>query len=268
MTTNSALNSLVVISLLILSTFPTLLFGQRPATTERWLGINNMYYKDGGFNNMDTILVGINNDQEAILTNREVDQQYSLGLHYRLVKANAMYQQFEVINLDINRFEFLTALQIVGQQILQPVRGSDTKTTNIRIGYRLGKLFELTKGLTADASIGGYPTYNRVSFIPLTSAGFPQRDTRIGLGLDIRLGLNYQVLPNINIGYSFIPAAGQWFWHEEYIDNPILTERRKIERNLEMQTNAFEQVLDFRNISLRYVISADGKKRRKRRRRR
>ena len=255
-----------LLALLLCLTYSSTVLAQRKAKPERWIGLHNVYYKNKSSSSSYTSQSP--NGLEFIHTYDESDKQLSLGLHYRVIKANRIYQQFEILNLDINESEFVSITRVPGQSFSTPSSGRRLEYTNIQIGYRLGKMLPVWKGLSADASIGGYPTYRRTRTTPLTSLGFPQRDTYLGFSLDIQLGLNYQVHPNINIGYSIVPVAGQWFWHEHYNNNPILTERQKIDEEIIMQTNAFDQLLDFRNISLRYVMPTETKKRKKRRRRR
>lgn len=246
--------------------FSAKLSGQKRTTPEKWIGIHNVYYKNRTDHFRDTVLTSSN--VQIVTSDRTLDKNLSLGFHYRLIKENGRYQQFDLISLDVDKTEGLLVIYRVGDQFMEPFRGSRTKTTNLQFGYRFGKMFTVYKQLMADASVGGYPMYNKLYRTPLTSGGFPRHDIRLGFTLDLRLGLNYQIHEHLNLGYSFVPFAGQWFWREQRTFNPVLIKMQQIERTTEMQTSTFSQVLDFRNISLRYVIPAGTKKRKRRKRRR
>ena len=232
---------------------------------EQWYGLHNLHFKNKRDLFIDTAQLST---QMGILTRKDFEKNYSFGLHYRLVLENSLYHQFDIITLAINEREDLLLFEAFAFQISEPTRGSIITDTDLQLGYRLGKLFTIAKGLTADASTGFYPTYKRLFTQPLTSAGFPKRQTRLGLGIDLRLGLNYQLHPRVNIGYHISPALFQWFWLEDYTENPILTQRQKSKISVEMQTTFFEDLLQIQNFRISYVVEADSKRRKKRRRRR
>ena len=229
---------------------------------ERWYGLHNLHYKNKRDLLIDTAHLST---PMGILTIKDFEKNYSFGLHYRVVQENSFYHQFDIITLAITKRENLTLFEAFAAQVSEPTRGSITTDTDLQLGYRLGKLFAIAKGLTADASTGFYPTYQRLFTQPLISAGFPKRQTRLGLGIDLRLGLNYQLHPRVNIGYHISPALFQWFWLEDYTENPILTQRQKGKTSAEMQTAFFENLLQIQNFRISYVLEADSKRRKKRR---
>lgn len=244
----------------LLLIFSTSLLAQKRAMPDQWIGLHNFYYQNKSKVNQYT------SDSITFITIEDHDSALSLGAYYRVIKDNNSYHHFDLFAFDLATKEHLVVQERVGSQIYEPTRGSLVETTDIRFGYRRGKMFPLLKRLTADASVGGYPVYQRKITTPLTSIGFPRRETWLGLGLNIHLGLNYQIHKKINIGYSFIPVAGQWSWYEERVENPILTESQQTTRSARMDTEAFASVLDFRNINIRYVIDGEGKFRKKKRR--
>lgn len=235
---------------LLMVSSPKNLNAQQGSTHSQWIGLHNMYFQNANESTVDTML-----SPTRILTQVDKERAFSLGLHYRRINEKRIYQQFDVFAFDLAIKEDFLMTEIPSQNVIEPTRGTEVKTTNIRLGYQYGKMFSLVNRLTADAGLGGYPTYLRSSTLPRTSAGFPRRETRLGFGLNIHLGLNYQVFKNINIGYSFVPATAQWFWYEERIENPILTENQKISREARLETTAFESVLDFRNIRISYTFN-------------
>lgn len=243
----------IATALLFLS-FQVTIFAQHDGAGAKWLGLHNIYYQDQSRNAIDTVFTS--NNQQLVISEEDSQKALSFGFHYRLIGNKQSYHQFELVSFDRTVSEELVLTEIIGQQFTEPTRGFRQVNTNIRIGYRRGKLLSLHERITADFSLGVYPTYQRNTHVPVSSAGFPQRDLRIGIGLDARLGLNFQLHPNVNIGYSFVPLAGDWFWHQSKIENPILTDPQRTSTGFEMQSYAFENVLDFRNISLRYVIPA------------
>jgi hypothetical protein len=237
----------------LLSLLSTSLLGQKRAMPDQWIGLHNFYYQNKSKVNQYT------SDSIFFITIEDHDAALSLGAYYRVIKDNNSYHHFDLFAFDIATKEHLVIQERVGSQINEPTRGSLVETTDIRFGYRRGKMFPLFKRLTADASVGGYPVYQRKNTIPLTSAGFPRRETWLGIGLNIHLGLNFQIHKKINIGYSFVPVAGQWSWYEERVQNPVLTQSQQITRSARMDTQAFESMLDFRNININYVIDGEGK---------
>lgn len=244
----------------LLLIFSTSLLGQKRAMPDQWIGLHNFYYQNKSEVNQYT------SDSISFLTAEDHDAALSMGMYYRIIKENNSYHHFDIFAFDLTTKEDLRVTERVGSQIYEPTSGAIVETTDIRFGYRRGKMFPLRNRLTADASVGGYPVYQRKYITPLTSIGFPRSETWLGVGLNIHLGLNYQIHKNINIGYSFIPVAGQWSWYEERVENPILTKRQQVNRSARMDTDAFASVLDFRNINLRYVIDGEGKFRKKKRR--
>ncbi|MGH1433056.1 MAG: hypothetical protein ACRBG0_01205 [Lewinella sp.] len=244
----------------LLSLLSTSLLGQKRAMPDQWIGLHNFYYQNREEINQftsDSILYLISKDHDAAL---------SLGMYYRVIKEDNSYHHFDLFAFGFTRKEDLRVGERVGTMIYEPTSGTHIETTDIRFGYRRGKMFPLFKRLTADASVGGYPVYQRKNTIPLTSAGFPRRETWLGIGLNIHLGLNFQIHKKINIGYSFVPVAGQWSWYEERVQNPVLTQSQQITRSARMDTQAFESMLDFRNININYTIDGEGKFRKKKRR--
>jgi hypothetical protein len=245
----------------LLSLLSTSLVGQRRDMPDRWIGLHNFYYQNRSEVDQYTP------DSNRIITIEDHDAALSLGIYYRVFKENNSYHHFDVFAFGLTTDENGTSSLNTNNNLFQYIRGARRETTNIRFGYRRGKMFPLLNRLTADASVGGYPVYQRKKTIPF-SIGFPRRETWLGMGLNIHLGLNYQIHKNINIGYSFVPVAGQWSWYEKRVENPILTDNQKRTRSARMDTEIFASVLDFRNININYVIDGEGKFRKKKRRRR
>ncbi|WP_367390725.1 hypothetical protein [Lewinella sp. LCG006] len=241
--------------------FSTSLLGQKRAMPDQWIGLHNFYYQNKSDVKQYTP------DSILFLTTEDHDAALSLGMYYRIIKENNTYHHFDVFAFDLTTKEDLMVIERRDLGIAEPFRGSRVETTDIRFGYRRGKMFPLLNRLTADASVGGYPVYQRKTTTPFSYVKFPVRETWLGMGLNIHLGLNYQIHKNINIGYSFIPVAGQWSWYEERVENPILTEQQKVNRSARMDTQAFASILDFRNFNINYVIDGEGKFRKKKRRR-
>lgn len=221
----------------------------------KWFGLNNLYYQNQSTSQVDTFFTS--NNQLLVVTDEDSKNAISFGFHYRLMGDNQSYQQFELVSFDREVIEEGLLSEIIGQQISEPTRGFRQVNWNIRVGYRRGKLITLHDWITADISLGAYPTFQRTFRSPLASADFPRRDLRAGIGLDARLGLNFQVHPNLNIGYSFVPVAVDWAWQQSRVENPILVEEQRTGTSFEMQTEAFADIFDFRNISIRYVIPAN-----------
>jgi hypothetical protein len=259
----ASLNTRLLSLFALLLMFSTSLLAQKRAMPDQWIGLHNFYYQNR------TKVNQYFPDSIRTITIEDHDAALSLGAYYRVIKENNTYHHFDLFAFDLTTKEDLTVTERVGSQIYEPTKGARIETTDIRFGYRRGKMFPLLNRLTADASVGGYPVFQRKTTTPLTSIGFPRSEKWLGLGLNIHLGLNYQVHKNINIGYSFVPVAGQWSWYEKRVENPILTERQKIvDSSARMDIDAFASVLDFRNININYVIDGEGKFRKKKRRRR
>lgn len=237
------------------------LHAQQRYSSDQWVGLHNMYYQ-----NTDNSRVDTNALQTRVTTQIDKEKALSFGVHYRTINENKVYQQIDIFSLDLAVVEDLLVAETIGQTIFEPTRGAEVKTTNVRLGYQRGKMFPLVNRMTADVGVGGYPTYIRKERTPFTSVGFPVRETWLGLGLNIHLGLNYQIHENINIGYSFIPVSAQWFRYEERVENPILTERQQTNSEARLETSVFDSVLDFRNVRISYVIEGGEKKNRRRRR--
>lgn len=241
--------------LFVLLCFQTIvLFGQQADKPAKWLGIHQLDYQNKKISSADTTLT--NDNRELVTSITDNDKNLAGGLFYRTINDKGIFHQIDIISLDINRREDTRQVEIIGTMEGPTFFGTTQDATHIQLGYRIGKMYALHKNLSADGSIGGHPTYIRQNQLPLTSLSFPKRDTRIGIGIDIRLGLNYQIHQRINIGYSIAPFTGQWFWHQQRVDNPILSEEQKISETLEMDIYFFDNLLDIRHLSLRYVFSS------------
>jgi hypothetical protein len=82
--------------------------------------------------------------------------------------------------------------------------------------------------------------------------------------------VNYKIGDHFVIGYHFIPAALDFFWHEEITHRPDLPTRQRLSRAFFFDARLAENVLSFGNISLSYVFERKVQKklRKKRRKRR
>ncbi|MEL7222019.1 MAG: hypothetical protein AAGJ93_11920 [Bacteroidota bacterium] len=242
--------------LIILVYFQTaVLLGQKIDWSEKWFGLHELDYQNRQVFSVDTMLT--NDNRQLVSTITDNKQNLALGLFYRTINKRGIFHQIDIISFDINSLEDAKETVIIGAMEEPSFFGLTQESTRIQLGYRIGKMYILYRDLSADASFGLRPTYIQQEQMPLPGTLiFPRSDTRIGISGDFRFGLNYQVHPRINIGYSIAPMAGQLFWHQQRVDNPILTEEQKTSEMLELNVDFFENLLDIRHLSVRYVFSS------------
>lgn len=219
---------------------------------QKWLGLHNIYYYNSKNFFIDT-LMPIPKIQQYKTTTDEKNE-ISFGLHYRIMKGNNTYHEMEFISFDFRESDNLVTLRDTAINFLLIIGGERNKRTNIQLGYRIGKLFPVIKNLTADVAIGAYPFYNRIFVDPAVNSKYSFWDTRIGLSLDVRMGLNYQINQNIIIGYSFRPMICRGFWQRNFVDNPLLQYFQKAMEKVEFDADFLNDLLDFRNFSVSYVF--------------
>lgn len=249
----------ILLSLLSISA-PTL--GQKDMQ-QKWLGIHNLYYQNSRTDQLDT-LMPIPKLQQYKTTSDE-NNEISFGLHYRIMKGNNTYHEMEFISFDFRESNNLVTLRDTTRNYILIIGGERNKSTNIQMGYRLGKLLPVINNLTADVAIGAYPFYNRISVDPASNSKYPFWDTRIGLSLDVRMGLIYQITQNIIIGYSFRPVICRGFWHRNFVDNPLLQYFKKAIEKVEFDADFLNDLLDLRNFSVSYVFHPNKKEKSRRR---
>jgi hypothetical protein len=194
-------------------------------------------------------------DSSLWVAEESLDRQLSLGFSFRKVKANGVYEQFDLLELNWlkTRDATLVERQSSGARA-EPSRGQEVEVFSALTGYQIGKLFPIVSCLSADVGVRGTAWYQRSTDTPLTSQGFPGRTKSAGLGLNLELGVIFQVHERINIGYHFIPATVKGFWQEEKSENPILTLEQQRERSVEFTGELLESVLNFRNIHINYIF--------------
>lgn len=209
--------------------------------------------------------------RRATLEENSFHKSLSFGIHYRLVQSSGFYQHFDFIAFDWDEKDEVGMVTLEdGEELVEPVYGSNKAVHQFIAGYQVGKLFPIVDKLTADVGLRGNARYRKQSITPYTSNNFPVDSTAIGLGLNLELGVNYKIGDHFVIGYHFIPAALDFFWHEEITHRPDLPMRQRLSRAFFFDARLAENVLSFGNISLSYVFERKVQKklRKKRRKRR
>jgi hypothetical protein len=99
-----------------------------------------------------------------------------------------------------------------------------------------------------------YAWYEINKDIPVTSAGFPLTITSAGLGLNLELGLNFQVIKQLNIGYRIIPVAGRLFWEETHLDDPRFPPSNRSVQKIKGDGDLFQSIIGLRNFHISYCF--------------
>jgi hypothetical protein len=184
------------------------------------------------------------------------------------VQSSGFYQHFDFIAFDYEEKDKVGTITLEdGEEIIDPIYGSNNKVHQFTAGYQVGKLFPIVDKLTADVGLRGNGRFKKQVHTPHTSGGFPMDNTYIGLGLNLELGLNYEIGDHFVIGYHFIPAALDYFWHKEITHRPDLPLRQRLFKTFAFNTRFAEDVLSFGNISLSYVFEQELQKKLKKKRR-
>lgn len=234
---------------------------QQERQGEKWIGIHNLSYESLLTPNTDS--VAFINGQSVVRLREEWTTRWSLGFHYRLILGSQGYHEFELIAFDREIEENISRLQVVGQLPMEPTQGLRQVSNHFRVGYRRGKLLRFHDRFSIDGSIGIHPSFERSFLSPATSAIFPERNLHFSLTLDARLGFNLHIYKSLNIGYSIAPLASSWSWKQKRTENPTLTEEQQTATSAVLHINSFENPLDFRNVSLRYVFPGKTRVKRK-----
>ncbi len=235
-------SALFLISMLTM----TSLFAQSTGKREKWIGINNLAFK----NHATKSLTPLPSDPSAMFDKGEINRQFSFGIYYRIIHENKPYQQFDLLAIGWAKDE--TYGNIIKDNQLQPVNGAVVNTLNLLIGYQRGKLHPITSKLNGDIGIRGNVWYQNIKETPTT--GFNSKSKSIGLAFDLKVGLNYQIFKKINIGYNIIPASSNFCWTQELTNNPFLPEPQRTHSAINIDLFLFKSILSTSNISISYVF--------------
>lgn len=216
---------------------------------EKWLGLTNLYYRD---RTTRSSTVEQRGDTIKTQTHSLYDRQVSWGLFYRKVNESGRYHHFE-FNLDqMEREDPTTIIWESGTERLSAVvRGAADTELRSRLAYQLGKLYQIKGGLQGDLGVQGAVFYEESRQRPLTYLGFPRKEQTIGLGIDFRVGFNYN-FKRFAIGYDCSVLSMQAYHLESYVDNPVLTERQRKSQQIKFDTNYFGSFINWRNFYLVY----------------
>lgn len=232
-------------SVLILMLTITSLHAQTKEADEKWIGINNLFFKNKDTNTSSPLPAGT-------LLEELLDKQLSFGLYYRKINKKKVYKQFDLLAISWKESKEKTVQ--LSSWYPEITSGKEVKEFNVLVGYQQGKLFQIKPKLYGDVGIRTYAWYKTIDNKPLNSAGYPISVKSTGIGLNLEVGLNYQVFKRINIGYNIVPVAFKMFWNEDYTHNPILPETQKRERSLKFNNDFFDSVINLRNFHISYVF--------------
>ena len=235
-------------SLLILILTTTILNAQSKEAEETWIGLSNLFFKSKDMNTVTSF----NTNPSIILHKELIDHQFHFRFYYRKINKKKVYQQLDLFEIGWTRNK--NSIAVDNGNFIEIIGGKDIKSFNFLLGYQKGKLFPIVSRLNGDIGIRGFGWYNKASETPLTSTGFPLKIKSAGLGLNLVMGLNYQVHKRINIGYSIVPASVMVFWNETVVDNPILPLRLKRARSIELESSFFKSIIGLRNFNISYAF--------------
>ncbi|NBC07840.1 MAG: hypothetical protein GVY26_11670 [Bacteroidetes bacterium] len=240
---------------------------QKRYKPDKWLGIHNMNFRNSSNAKEEPRVFA--SGRRATLEENSFHKALSFGIHYRLVQSSGFYQHFDFIAFDYEEKDKVGTITLEdGEEIVEPIYGSNNKVHQFIAGYQVGKLFPIVENLTADVGLRGNGRFNKRVITPHNSSAFPVDSTAIGLGLNLELGVNYKIGDHFVIGYHFIPAALDFFWHEEITHRPDLPLRQRLFRAFFFDARLAENVLSFGNISLSYVFERKVQKKLRKKKRR
>ena len=237
-------------SILILMLALTSLHAQSRKSTEKWIGVNNLSFKNKDMNTT----VPLQTDSSILIHTGLLDKQFSIGLYFRIINKKRIYQQFDLFQMGWNRDKEDTIVDRTNLGYTQTLGGKDIKSFNLLLGYQIGKLFPIIPKLTGDVGIRGFFKYRKVDETPLSSSSYLRNIKSTGLGLNLTVGLNYQVHKKINIGYHFVPISTALCLTKTDTNNPILTPRASNTKNLDFESSFFKSIIGTRNIDISYVF--------------
>lgn len=236
-----------ILSILLLLCLCTSLPAQGPS--EKWLGVNNVFFKNQSTRSEEPFAT--NPDLTLVETTK--DQQYSLGLSYRIVKKEGRYRQFDFFELDWRRLTEQSDVIQSLNDITEPARGQEITELNGLIGYQIGRIQPIFKWLQVDYGGRGFVFAQRTRETPFTSASFPFRSAAIGVGVNAEIGLIFIVHQHFNIAFHVIPLTIRASRNESYLDNPILTARQRRQDFWDIPITLFDPI-GLRSFSLNYVF--------------
>ncbi len=219
---------------------------------EKWIGLNNLFFKNKDISK--TSIQFTTSGDSLLVINESLDQQLSFGISFRKINKKGGYDEFDIFAINSSKNREVSSEQLVDSPITEPLRGQESKSLRLQIGYQRGKLLPILPRLNADLGLSGSVWYETNKTTPVTSAGFPV-DTRLaGVGLNVELGLNFQIIKQLNIGYSIFPITSNVAWRETTVNNPILPVDQRVERDLKFDADLFKSTFEWRNFHIRYCF--------------
>ena len=234
--------------LLILIFSITNLCAQSSGKTEKWFGISNSFAKNKSTNT--TVFLA---DSSIRVDKGWLDKQFSIGFYYRRISEKGIYQQYDLFEMAWKKNKNEVKVD-KGMGVNGPIKGTDVKIFNVLLGYQVGKLFKITPKFKADIGIRTFFWYQKADTIPLSAISSPFETKSLAVGVNLALGIYYQIHEKINIGFSVIPGSITVFWNEVYLDNPVLTTRARYRRNTDYNGNLFKPLFGFKNIKVSYIF--------------
>lgn len=235
-----------ILSLLFTVTF---LQAQSKSKIAHWGGLHNIHIKNKEYSSRS-----YRADSILILNKELLDKQYSFGIHYRQGKKNNTYYQIDFIGVGWKGSEDLTTVTRLDIGLTQIVGGEEIEEWNVETGFQMGRFFPLLTNLNADIGVRAfsYYKYRKQEYAVSTING--QTDNSLGLGLNVKVGLNYQLFRNINIGYHITPMTIRGFWNKNFVDNPTFPNDQTTNRRIKLTGRYFEDMIAMQNFRISFVF--------------
>jgi hypothetical protein len=238
----------LLFSLLILAAIS--LCGQTTQYAGDWLGVNNIFFRHKD----DLSEQPHPSIAQSLLRTELADYQFSGGFFWRKVNEDNSYWQIDFVAADWSTLREFTELIRLPMSTAEILGGQEVNALSFGSCYQRGKLWPIADKLLIDVGLEAAIFYDRMREEPLLSQFFPVQETEIGIGLNIEIGLVYQIFKRVNIAYHMRPVAASGYWYEYYLNNPILTEQQRRERSVEFGSAFLGSLFDLRNLHLSYVF--------------
>lgn len=236
--------------LLAVSLFCIQLNAQFSKEYKKWIGVNHLYFKQ---KSELSDRIPTSSSTLPFLERGAVDNETSFALFFRSAKDNGMYQQLDLIALNWGQDEHYTKYYDGDDVLLHELKSLEEQF-GLQIAYQKGKMFSLSPKLSADVGLRGFFFYEKTENPIGGPSSFRWTLKSRGGGLNIELGLNYQIGKHLNVGYYVVPVSMRVYWNEVYEHNVFFPIQYRYTNTNGVDVEALKSLLDFKNFHIAYIF--------------
>ncbi len=215
------------------------------------------YYDESRLNYLSNSVLEIDNLGSNFYGNRRTlfsnNNKINLGFAIQKVKSNNTYSEFALTKFALNKSDNVTYLHRFGEDVIEPIRGSERINFEVAARYEYGKYFipNAEGDWQFGLGVAVEPYYMYKNTIPKTSLIFPLTLSIYGAKLLATTSISRRLTKNARLELKLTPDIINFNQTSSYLSNPILTEKQR--KSKVNNTFLFTSPLTF-NLLFKYQI--------------